>query len=204
MTLTLPIPAIKIKEIRAHVDSVTTHVIPGKVIVQGTLQKQVFFVGEDNIVHHFPEQARFSALIEIPAVVPGPEVVVQAHPRVFNIIATLSPDGTQITQKVIIDVDVTVTQFAQVPLEEDPEGPSVLTEEVIGEDTGQVLESGTVTLVTPAVKVTDIRVNPEITQVTVKEDKVVVQGNILKQIFFIDLDQVGRHQACLLYTSRCV
>ena len=198
MTLTLPIPAIKIKEIRAHVDSVTTHVIPGKVIVQGTLQKQVFFVGEDNIVHHFPEQARFSALIEIPAVVPGPEVVVQAHPRVFNIIATLSPDGTQITQKVIIDVDVTVTQFAQVPLEEDPEGPSVLTEEVIGEDTGQILESGTVTLVTPAVKVTDIRVNPEITQVTVKEDKVVVQGNILKQIFFIDLDQVGRHQAVVV------
>ena len=85
MILTLPIPAIKIKEIRANVDSVTTHVIPGKVIVQGTLQKQVFFVGEDNIVHHFPEAARFSALIEIPEVVPGPEVVVQAHPRIFNI-----------------------------------------------------------------------------------------------------------------------
>lgn len=59
MILTLPIPAVKIKEIRAHIDSVTAHVIPNKVIVQGTLQKQVFFVGEDNIVHHFPEQARF-------------------------------------------------------------------------------------------------------------------------------------------------
>ncbi len=198
MTLTLPMPAIKIKEIRAHVDTVTTHVISGKVIVQGTLQKQVFFVGEDNIVHHFPEAARFSALIEIPGVEPGPEVVVQAHPRIFNIIATLSPDGTQIIQKVIIDVDVTVTRFVQEALAEDPEGPSVLAEEVIGEDTGQVLESGTVTLVAPAVKVTEIRVNPEITQVTVKEDKVVVQGNILKQIFFIDLDQVGRHQAVVV------
>ncbi len=198
MTITLPIPAIKIKEIRAHVDSITTHVISGKVIVQGTLQKQVFFVGEDNIVHHFPEVARFSALIEIPGVEPGPEVVVQAHPRIFNIIATLSPDGTQITQKVIVDVDVTVAEFTQVRLAEDPEGPSVLAEEVIGEDTGQVLESGAVTLVTPAVKVTEIRANPEITQVTVKEDKVVVQGNILKQIFFIDLDQVGRHQAVVV------
>ncbi|NLJ61147.1 MAG: DUF3794 domain-containing protein [Firmicutes bacterium] len=198
MTLTLPMPAIKIKEIRAHVDTVTTHVISGKVIVQGTLQKQVFFVGEDNIVHHFPEAARFSALIEIPGVEPGPEVVVQAHPRIFNIIATLSPDGTQIIQKVIIDVDVTVTRFVQEALAEDPEGPSVLAEEVIGEDTGQVLESGTVTLVAPAVKVTEIRVNPEITQVTVKEDKVVVQGNLLKQIFFIDLDQVGRHQAVVV------
>ncbi len=69
---------------------------------------------------------------------------------------------------------------------------------MIGEDTGQVLESGTVTLVAPAVKVTEIRVNPEITQVTVKEDKVVVQGNLLKQIFFIDLDQVGRHQAVVV------
>lgn len=198
LIVTLPIPAIKIKEIRAHVDSVTTHVIPGKVIVQGTLQKQVFFVGEDNIVHHFPERARFKALIEIPGVVPGPEVVVQAHPRVFNVIATLSPDGTQITQKIIVDVDVTVTEFVQERLAENPQGPHVLTEEVVGEDTGQVLESGTVTLVATAVKVTEIRANPEITQVTVKEDKVVVQGNILKQIFFIDLDQVGRHQGVVV------
>lgn len=198
MILTLPIPAVKIKEIRAHIDSVTAHVIPNKVIVQGTLQKQVFFVGEDNIVHHFPEQARFSAMIDIPGVMPGPEVVVQVHPNIFNIIAELSPDGTQIIQKVIIDVDVTVTEFVQVHLEEDPEGPSVLAEEVIGEGIGQVLEAGTVTLTTTAVKVTDIRVNPEITQVTVKEDKVVVQGNIIKQIFFIDADQVGRHQGVLV------
>ncbi len=46
----------------------------------------------------------------------------QAHPRIFNIIATLSPDGTQIIQKVIIDVDVTVTRFVQEALAEDPEG----------------------------------------------------------------------------------
>lgn len=198
LILTLPIPAIKIKEIRAHIDSITTHVIPDKVIVQGTLEKQVFFVGEDNIVHHVPERARFKALIEIPGIVPDPEVVVEAHPRIFNIIAALSPDGTQIMQKIIIDVDVTVTRFVQVPLAENPEGPLVMAEEVVGEDTGQVLESGTVTLVTPAVKVTEIRANPEITQVMVKEDKVVVQGNILKQIFFIDLDQVGRHQAVVV------
>jgi len=198
LILTLPIPAIKIKEIRAHIDSITTHVIPDKVIVQGTLEKQVFFVGEDNIVHHVPERARFKALIEIPGVVPDPEVVVEAHPRIFNIIAALSPDGTQIMQKIIIDVDVTVTRFVQVHLAENPEGPLVMAEEVVGEDTGQVLESGTVTLVTPAVKVTEIRANPEITQVMVKEDKVVVQGNILKQIFFIDLDQVGRHQAVVV------
>jgi len=177
LILTLPIPAIKIKEIRAHIDSITTHVIPDKVIVQGTLEKQVFFVGEDNIVHHVPERARFKALIEIPGVVPDPEVVVEAHPRIFNIIAALSPDGTQIMQKIIIDVDVTVTRFVQVHLAENPEGPLVMAEEVVGEDTGQVLESGTVTLVTPAVKVTEIRANPEITQVMVKEDKVVVQGS---------------------------
>ena len=57
-----------------------------------------------------------------------------------------------------------MTEFVQVHLEEDPEGPSVLAEEVIGEGIGQVLEAGTVTLTTTAVKVTDIRVNPEITR----------------------------------------
>ncbi|NLS44883.1 MAG: DUF3794 domain-containing protein [Firmicutes bacterium] len=195
ITITLPIPAIKIKEIQAHIDSVATHVIPDKVIVQGIVQKQVFFVGEDNIVHHFPERARFAALVEIPGVIPGPEVVVDARPTIFNVIAVLSPDGTQITQKIIIDVDVKVTQFVQVRLSEGSTEPPVLMEQVVGEDTGQILESGNVTLIVPAVKVTEIRANPEITLASVKEDKVVIQGNILKQIFFIDFNQVGRHQA---------
>ncbi len=189
---TLPMRAIKIKEIRADVTSVTIEIVPDKVIVQGIITKQVFFVGEDNVVHHFPEEMRFSALIDVPGALPG--MLVQAHPSIFNVIAVLSPDGNQIFQKVIVDVDVVVTDFVQLHVAEDPYGTPVITDAVVGETTEQVLEAGTVTLDVPATKVTEIRATPEITGVTVSPGEVVVTGNILKQIFFVGTDGSGRHQ----------
>ncbi|MEW6228823.1 MAG: DUF3794 domain-containing protein [Bacillota bacterium] len=190
---TLPMRAIKIKEIRADVRGITVEVIPNKVIVQGIVAKQVFFVGEDDIVHHFPEQGRFSALIDVPGAQPG--MLVQVHPRIFNIVAILSPDGNQIFQKVILDIDVTVTDFVQLNLAGDPNGVPVIAEAVVGEATGQVLEAGTVTLETAAIKVTEIRATPEITGVSVTPGEVEVTGNILKQLFFVGTDGANRHQA---------
>ncbi len=190
---TLPMRALKIKEIRADVQGITVEVIPDKVIVQGIVAKQVFFVGEDNIVHHFPEQVRFSTLIDVPGARPG--MLVQVHPRIFNIVAILSPDGNQIFQKVILDIDVTVTDFVQIRVAEDPAGTPVITDAVVGEATRQVLEAGTVVLETPATKVTELRATPEITAVTVNPNEVLVSGNIAKQIFFVGTDGASRHEA---------
>ncbi|MGE5572064.1 MAG: DUF3794 domain-containing protein [Bacteroidota bacterium] len=189
---TLPMRALKIKEIRADVTGVVVEVIPDKVIVQGIIAKQVFFVGEDNTVHHFPEEMRFSALVDVPGAMPG--MLVQVHPSIFNVIAVLSPDGNRIFQKVIVDVDVVVTDFVQVRVAEDPYGTPVITEAVVGESIEQVLETGTVTLDVLATKVTEIRAAPEITGVTVNPGEVVVSGNILKQIFFVATDGSNRHQ----------
>lgn len=189
---TLPMRALKIKNIRADVTNVSVEIIPDKVIVQGTIAKQVFFVAEDDIVHHFPEEMRFSALVEVPGARPG--MLAQVHPSIFNVIAFLSPDGNQILQKVIVDVDVVVTDFVQLHVAEDPYGTPVITEAVVGEATGQVLETGTVTLAVPATKVTEIRATPEITGVTVNPGEVIVNGNILKQLFFVGTDGVDRHQ----------
>ncbi len=189
---TLPMRALKIKEIRADVTSVDVEVIIDKVIVQGIISKQVFFVGEDNIVHHFPEEMRFSALVDVVGARPG--MLVQVHPSIFNVIAVLSPDGNQIFQKVIVDVDVVVTDFVQIHVAEDPYGTPVISEAVVGETTEQVLEAGTVALDVPATKVTEIRATPEITGVTVNPGEVVVSGNILKQVFFVGTDGSNRHQ----------
>ncbi len=190
---TLPMRALKIKEIRADVQGISVEVIPDKVIVQGIVAKQVFFVGEDNIVHHFPEQARFSALIDVPGAAPG--MLVQVHPSIFNIVAILSPDGNQIFQKVILDISVTVTDFVQLNLAEDPAGVPVITDAVVGEATRQVLEAGTVVLDAPAAKVSEIRATPEITAVNVTPGQVQVTGVIVKQVFFVGTDGSNRHQS---------
>ena len=58
--ITLSQPALKIRNITAEIRDLTTELIPDKVIIQGLLHKQIFFVGEDNIVHHQTEEAPFS------------------------------------------------------------------------------------------------------------------------------------------------
>src|SRR5690606_5737615 len=47
--VTLNRPAIKIRNITAEIRNLTTELIQDKVIIQGGLRKQMFFVGEDNI-----------------------------------------------------------------------------------------------------------------------------------------------------------
>ena len=47
--VTLAIAAIKIRNINATIRDLTTDVIADKVVIQGVLHKQIFFVGEDEI-----------------------------------------------------------------------------------------------------------------------------------------------------------
>src|SRR5690606_3158817 len=56
----LPSPALKVRNITGEVQRVTAEVIKDKVIVQGVVHKQIFFVGIDNIVRHFSEDVPFS------------------------------------------------------------------------------------------------------------------------------------------------
>ena len=70
-TIDLFTPAQKIDEIRAIVQNLRCHVIPGKVIFQGILHKQIFFVNEDNVVVHQGVDIPFSGFVDIPEAEPG-------------------------------------------------------------------------------------------------------------------------------------
>lgn len=70
-TIDLFTPAQKIDEIRAEVRDLRCHIIPGKVIFQGILHKQIFFVNEDNVVVHQGVDIPFSGFAEMAAAEPG-------------------------------------------------------------------------------------------------------------------------------------
>lgn len=185
-------PAIvKVRNIVATLTNITSHVIPNKVIVQGQVHLQIFFVQSDQMVHHLAEDVPFSAMLEIPGAAPGMNAIVQ--PRVAAVLFHLSADGT-LTKKIIIDVFAKVVEEVQIrPLPGN--GPLLLLQEVIGEGIAQTLNENFVTLAVPAIKVDEIR--GEIRNVTTEiiTDKVIVQGVIHKQIFFVGTDNIGRHQA---------
>jgi hypothetical protein len=188
----LPTPAIKIRNITGEVRSVTAEVIPDKVIVQGVVHKQVFFVGIDNMVRHFSEDVPFSTFIDLPGAKPGMNA--QVHPRIEKILFHLTADGLFVRQKIILEIFVKVTQFVQVGLELGT-GPLLLLPRVVGEGVKQELVEDLVTLAVPALKVAEIRGEIRNLETDVIPDKVVVQGIIHKQIFFVDLDNNARHQA---------
>ncbi|HBE07349.1 MAG TPA: hypothetical protein DCY85_12785 [Firmicutes bacterium] len=188
----LPFQAIKVKEIVARIQDVTAEVIQDKVIIQGVIHKQIFFVGTDMVVHHIPEDAPFSTFVDVPGAITGMNVAVRTE--IEGVLFKLMPDGITIDQKVVIQLFVKVTETIQVNAVTGT-GPLVLIEEVVGENTTQTLTESTVLLTVPAVKVAEIQARVQDVTSEVILNKVIIQGVIHKQIFFVDTSGLERHQA---------
>ena len=187
----LAIPAIKIRNIIAEVREITTDVIADKVVVQGVLHKQIFFVGEDNIVHHQAEDVHFSTFVDVPGADPGMNVEIQPiiDTVIFNL---LTP--TILHQKVVIEFFVKITETRQLNIQLGS-GPLVRLNQVVGENTKQELFENLVCLDNPALKIDDITVVVRDITTHVIEDKVIIQGVLHKQIFYIGTNNIEFHQA---------
>ena len=88
--------------------------------MQGTVHKQIFYVGTDDLVHHLAEDLPFSEMIEIPPI--NPEFPVeegmdqQDHSFIENIVWEFDPATGELTEKVIIGIQVVVTNHIQIPV----------------------------------------------------------------------------------------
>lgn len=184
--------ALKVRNIDGDIRNVTVDVINDKVIIQGLVHLQIYFVMEDNIVHHQGEDIPFSTFIDVPGATP--DVNVQVHPRIEAILHHLSEDGLSIQKKVVLEIFVKVSQYTQVSPELG-EGPLMLLPRVVGEGVKQTLVENIFDLEVPAIKVSDIQGTLRDIVVDVIQDKVIIQGILHKQIFFVDTDNLARHQA---------
>lgn len=189
--VTLAVPAVKIVDVTAEVIDLVADVIEDKVIIQGVIHKQLFYIGTDDIEHHQAEDIPFSEFVEIPGAEPGMNV--QVHPNVEHIKQELSPDGTTVSQEIVLELFVKVTETVQINVATGDDS-LVMLPEVIGENTKQILSETTVTLDQPAIKIKEIDAVFENLNTVVISDKVIVQGIIRKQIFFISEDNVELHQ----------
>jgi len=189
----LEIPTQKIKDIDAEIRDITFEIINDKIIIQGIIHKQIFFVGTDNVVHHQTEEMPFSTFIDVPGAEPGMDA--QIHPEIEHVAFELSPDGTELNQKVVVEIFVKITETVQVNIEETTEGSLYKLETVIGENNKQEIVENEVELDIPAIKIVDITAEIRDLETDVIQDKVIIQGVLHKQIFFIGEDNVEYHQA---------
>ena len=187
----LPLRAIKVRNVTGEIRNIVTEIIPNKVIVQGVVHEQLFFVGTDNLVHHLADDIHFSTFLDIPGIQQGMNAQVLA--RIEEILTELADNGESIIKKVIIEVFVKVTETVQVNLATG-DGPTLLLKEVIGENTAQTLIEADVALEYPAIKVDEITGDIRDLEVEVIKDKVIIQGILHKQIFFVDTNNLERHQ----------
>lgn len=189
--LTLDLPAIRVRDIDAIITDLETEVIRDKVIIQGTLHKQIFYVGEDNIIHHQSEEKDFSYYIDIPGAEPGMDVMLE--PSVENVVFRLTFEGARLNHKIILQFFVKVLSQQQL-IVETGKGPLVKAERVIGENTGQAMLMTEIFLATQALEIIETSAEVIDLKTEVVDDKVLVQGVLHKQLFYIGEDKVEHHQ----------
>ncbi|HBG17600.1 MAG TPA: hypothetical protein DDW93_12535 [Firmicutes bacterium] len=116
----VPIDAIKIDKIEAQLGPFEDHVFKNKVVKQGTIHKQIFYVDSDNFVRHIAEDIPYMLTVEIPGVKPSDFVEVQNHlvdiDTDFQLVPCPSGLGQRATlrQKVVAHILVKVSEWSQV------------------------------------------------------------------------------------------
>ncbi len=191
------IAGIKIVEIIPSLINIRSIVKDGKVIIQGTVHKQIFYIGTDELEHHLAEDIDFSELVDIEPLNPMCPVREGMNQQDFSVIENsvfeFDPDTGALTQKIILRLCVKVTETEQLEVGVAPQGTLIKAAVVVGEGAKQKFIEET--KVISAIKV--IEIIPRISQIRhiVKNGKVLVQGIVHKQIFYVGTDDLVHHLA---------
>ncbi|MEW6524837.1 MAG: DUF3794 domain-containing protein [Bacillota bacterium] len=189
--------ALKVVDIQASLRNVRVHVKLGKAIIQGVLHKQVFYVGLDNLVHHVSEDIPWSDMVEIDPVDPKcPATEGMGFldlSAIENRIWEFDPDTGTLVQKIVIRLEIKVTERQEINVGLDPEGVLIATHVVRGRGERQKLVEEIVGL--EAIKIVNIAHSLRDLHTIVKDTKVIVQGVLHKQVFFVAPDGLVRHLA---------
>jgi hypothetical protein len=115
---TIHIDAIKIIKIDAELRDVMDFVFENKVVKQGIVHKQVFFVDHDGLVRETEENIPFMLVVDIPGVQKTPFTEVQNHLLDIDTDFVLTPatehsHGT-LLQKVVAHILVRVSEWSIV------------------------------------------------------------------------------------------
>ncbi|RJQ06360.1 MAG: DUF3794 domain-containing protein [Bacillota bacterium] len=191
-TVELPCPPEKIRAIRAVVSEFTATTAEDQVIIDGMLHKQIFFIcAFDHQEYHETEDVPFTVTVPIEGVQPGEDVDVDINVATVN----FRIDGNEVNQRVVLSIFVKVTETAQTMLQTDPHGPLIKVGRVAGENTKQVLVEDEVCLDVPAKKIQDILAFIADFETEIINGKVLIDGTVHKQIFFVGPNDVVHHQA---------
>ncbi|MGB4045341.1 MAG: DUF3794 domain-containing protein [Halanaerobiales bacterium] len=190
-SLSLDIPAIKIKDIDIFLQDIETEVIENKVIIQGIIHKEIFYLGHDQVFHHQAEDTQLSTFIDILGAAAGMEVVLE--PSIEHVSAKVLAEGKLIELSIIIQLFVKVLSRKELIVKTGT-GPLVKVEKLIGENSVQAIIANDLDLTIKARKIVDIIAELKELEVEAIDDLVILQGVVYKEIYYIGEDEL-EHQA---------
>ncbi|QNO14887.1 SafA/ExsA family spore coat assembly protein [Alkalicella caledoniensis] len=184
-------PVKKIATVDSAFTNINPRVIDDKVVIEGVLHKQIYYVEEGTgIVKEQSVDDSFTQFIDIPGARPGMNV--QVYPRVEFIDHVIDNNNRRMAkQTAVIELFVKVTESVQIEVVVGAKGIDVFTElfkveNVVGEDSDQLSVTADIHFPSPARKIANIVSNVNITEAKAIEDKVIIKGELDKQVFYVD------------------
>jgi hypothetical protein len=116
---TIEIPAVKIDRIEASVKDVTDHIFTDKIVKQGFIHKQVFYVDPAGMVREINENVPFVLAVDIPGVErDNPWLEIEDKLLKIETDYTLHPgachEPATLKQKIVADFLVKVSEWVQL------------------------------------------------------------------------------------------
>ena len=184
-------PAKKVRDIQVALEDVVAEAGADQVMFHGTIVKSIFYVSDEDVELFQEERVHFSSIAEVPGTEFGDNVTLKAQIlRVDRFLVS----GRHVRQRLVISVFVKVTRTCELNVAEDPNGPQVMASRVIASNDRQVLVENVADLNRPARKIQEIQARVDNVNVEVITGKVIINGLLHKQIFYVADDDIVRHQ----------
>ncbi len=112
------INAVKIDRIKAKLLDTTDHIFKNKVVKQGTIRKEIFYVDPEGVVRYKAEDVPFMLSVDIPGLKPNPFTDVQNHLLDIDVDYQLTPPRYCIPgclqQKIVAHILVIAAEWTQL------------------------------------------------------------------------------------------
>lgn len=190
-TIELERPAIKVRDVRVAIDNVTAEATEDQVLFAGTMSASIFYIGHSNTEYFQEERVPFSGLADVPGARTGDNITIR--PSILRVDRFLT-SGANVRLRAVLSTFCKVSQTCEVNVATDPNGPLVVASRVVCSGNRQVMVENTTELNVPALRIQDITARVQDVCTELIPNKVIIQGILHKQIYFVGPDQIVHHQ----------
>ena len=187
----LPVPALEIRDIVVTLNNVSCEVLTNQVIVRGSVIREIFYVSTDNAERYFQEEVPFTQAIPMDGARAGMKA--QVAPRIERVDREVGV-STAVNHRVALATYAQASEAVQVRLATCPTGPLFRVDRVVAENAKQVMIESAGCLAEPASSVRNIHVTVTELALEILRNRVIIQGVLHQQIFYVGAQDVVQHQ----------